>query len=324
MQGIFSTGVVAIIGATATLLGGCQESDRGPNDDVVIIEREHAMRRERDEQRPLPSRRDERTELPPPPFEDPPLVVHSPPEQREFLRAYDDVGRPTIAVFVNRSFVAEPLGKDVKGHGNELGTRSIDYEAMENILTDWLAADGRVEILSTTGVRERLSAGEARDLEDGDLKMNDETARRLDADVLVQVFARITKQTPEGPEVRLVSEAVNIRGGQSIGRAMVDVPAPLTKPQLNRYTRFVARKLMDGLTQTWTRMADEAPASRDDADRPAPQRRAVPNAPTTPRRPAAADPPTPATDRAVPEANTPPPPPAEVEEDRAPAPPANE
>ena len=35
-------------------------------------------------------------------------------------------------------------------------------------------------------------------------------------------------------------------------RAAVDVQPPLDKLQANKYTRFLARKLMDGMTTTWS------------------------------------------------------------------------
>jgi hypothetical protein len=45
---------------------------------------------------------------------------------------------------------------------------------------------------------------------------------------------------------------------------MVEVPPPLDKRQLNKYTRFLARKLMDGMTGSWRVAAAE--------DRAAPRR----------------------------------------------------
>jgi hypothetical protein len=92
-------------------------------------------------------------------------------------------------------------------------------------------------------------------------------AQQLETEVLVQVTAHPTKQTPNGLEVRLIGEALNIKGGQQIGRAVVDVAPPLEKTALNRYTRFVARKLMTDMTQAWT---SAEPARGGGADAPAP------------------------------------------------------
>jgi hypothetical protein len=69
---------------------------------------------------------------------------------------------------------------------------------------------------------------------------------------LIQVSAHPTRQTQNGLEIRLVGEALNIKGGQQIARAVVDMPPPLDKSTLNRYTRFVARKMMMDMTQAWS------------------------------------------------------------------------
>jgi hypothetical protein len=80
--------------------------------------------------------------------------------------------------------------------------------------------------------------------------------------------------------VRLVGEALNVKGGQQVARAVVDVPPPLEKATLNRYTRFMARKLMMDMTQTWT--SAEGPTTRPPAaPAPAPERPATPPGPDT-------------------------------------------
>lgn len=258
--------------------------------------------------------RDERDDLPPPPYQDVPLVAQAAPEQRAYVRAYESVGRPRIVVFVNRTLEGQlvPVNADepaavvertrradagvrvesretsrgggdrfygdrderertnrfeTQGPGqytdrtavylrpgqyDEVQARGIDYEAIENILTDWLAADGRVEIVSPISARDRMTDDQVKDLQSGRPRMSGEIAKLLDADILVQVQAKPTRQTRQGLEVRMIAEAVNIkRGGQSIARAVVDVPPPLDKPKINKFTRFLARKLMDGMIGTW-------------------------------------------------------------------------
>ena len=185
-------------------------------------------------------------DIPPPPFYDAPIVSQRTPELRAFVEAYEAVGRPRVMVFV-----AGDLGT---GARDDLALANIDYETMENILSDWFAADGRVELLSPTE-RQRLSRDEARNLQ-SDRPQRD---RAGGADVIVRVRAQQTRQTRQGDVVRLVAEAVNTDDGRSIGRAVVDIPPPLDKPQLNRYTRFTARRLMDQMTSTWRAMAAAGP-----------------------------------------------------------------
>jgi hypothetical protein len=335
--------LTVMLAAGAALAGGAGCADRRePEPRGRIVERPVRVPiREREEDKPLPDQA--RSQVPPPPYDDVPLVNQRPPEQRAFVDAYDSVGRPRILVFVNRTLEGEivpvnpqePLVSversrtsrgDVRiesrdtvrrddyyrrrddrdtdaryeargpaevrdrvdvylrpGEYDEADARALDYEAMENILTDWLAADGRVEVVSPVMARQRLTDEQVKDLTSGRPRVMGEIARQLDADVLVQVQAHPTRQTLRGLEVRVIAEAINVgRGGQSVARAVVEVPPPLDKPQLNKYTRFLARKLMDGMTGSWRAMAESdrnAPPPRggDDRDRPAPRDRTAPD-----------------------------------------------
>lgn len=250
-----------------------------------------------DQPKPLPDQpgMDDRDLLPAPPFEDPPLVSQKTPEQSRFEQAYGVVGRPRITVFVNRTLAGQemPANKEVAaapapradqrryddrryddrryedqhylrpGQYDEADARALDYQAVENILTDFLACQGTVEIMSPTMARQRLTDEQVKDLQSGRPRATREIAQQLDTDVLIQVSAHPTRQTPNGLEFRLVGEAINIKGGQQVGRAVVDIPPPLEKTTLNRYTRYMARKLMMDLTQSWTAVEPgrEAPAS---------------------------------------------------------------
>lgn len=302
------------------VVAGCRPRDPAgreplPRDDEPRRRWEPPVR-EREEPKPMPERAVGGV-VPPPPFDDVPLVSQRPPEQKAFVDAYEAIGRPRIVVFVNRTLEGElvpvtreaPLvsverrrsargdvavesrdyrnrddfyrGRDDRervdrfesrgpgeyrettevylrpGQYDEVDAREIDYETMENILIDWLAAGGNVEVISPVMARQRLTDQQVKDLQDGRPQAMSEVARQLDTDVLVQVQARPTRQTPRGLSVRVVAEAINVRGGQSIGRGVVEVPPPLDKPQLNRYTRFLARRLMDGMTGSWRAMASD-------------------------------------------------------------------
>jgi hypothetical protein len=182
------------------------------------------------------------------------------------------------------------------GEYDEVAARAMDYEAMENILTDWLAADGRVEVVSPVMARQRLTDQQVKELQEGRPRVMGEIARELDADILVQVQARPTRQTRRGLAVRVVTEAINVRnGGQSIARAVVEVPPPLDKPQLNRYTRFLGRRLMDGMANSWQALAEAG--ERDlDRDRPRDRDRGPERAPDVRDRQAPPPPPADARD----------------------------
>jgi hypothetical protein len=218
-----------------------------------------------DRAKPLPGP-DESAVHGPTPFYDEPLVVDTPPEAKAFVDSYRQVGKPRIVVFVNRGLdgqilpVTDPgkytTANDVylrPGQYDETKARQIDYEMMEVLLADWMSADNKVTIVSPTTVHRELTAQEQRDLQAGKPNALSDVGKRLDADVLIQVQAKPTKQTIAGGlETRVIAEAINIKGGESLARAAVDVVPPLDKVQTNRYTRFLARKLMDGMTSSWS------------------------------------------------------------------------
>ena len=290
--------MAAGVGLTLAAVG-CAESPPPVERVPVVAPSDSADgRRGYDRPKPLPeqARLYDRDLPPEPPFDDVPLVSQKTPEQASFEAAYRAVGKPRIAVFVNRTLEgeivpvnnAEPVvgiertrrttGDTTsdrrestkvylkRGEYDEAQARALDYEAVENILTDFLACQGTVEIISPTMARQRLTDEQVKELQSGRPRAMREIAQQLDTDVLIQVTAHPTRQTQYGLEFRLVGEAMNIKGGQQLGRAVVDVPPPLEKTTLNKYTRFVARKLMMDLTQSWTATdAGPGPGSRDAA-----------------------------------------------------------
>jgi hypothetical protein len=329
ISGLLISALTGLAGAGA--LAGC--SHREPPDRLERVRTDIPPRpyeppmRDREEIKPLPEAREYGGEVPPPPYDDVPLVNQRPPEQRAYVNAYEAVGRPRIAVFVNRTLEGElvpvnpegPLvtverrrtsrgdvsvesrdyrdrggyyGRDGResvdrfetrgpgeyrdttavylrpGEYDEVSASSIDYETLENILTDWLAADGRVEVVSPVMARQRLNDQQVKELQEGRPQALSEIARQLDTDVLVQVQAHPTVQTRRGLQVRVIAEAINVRGGQSVARAVVEVPPPLDKPQLNKYTRFLARRLMDGMSNSWRAMVSD-PGRQRELDRDA-------------------------------------------------------
>jgi len=285
--------------------------------------------------KPLP--RPEEPAVPPPPFDDVPLVSQEAPETAAFVRAYVDVGRPRLVIFVNRTLQGEILPvnpadptasvehtrsanagvtverrdtqssdgvyhsthseasdkTEFKGPGqykettavylkpgqyDEASAKSIDYEAVENILTDSLSGNGQVVLMSPTLVRQKLTDQQIKDLESGRPQVASEIVKQLGSDILIQFAAHPTKQTQHGLAVRLVGEAMNIRDGQSLGRVVVDIPPPLDKVEINKFTRYSARKLMHDMTMTWS----APPPTAGNATPPAPMEKQLPTAPPLP------------------------------------------
>ncbi len=202
-----------------------------------------------------------------PPFKDEALLTQAPPEQPAFTEAYAKVGNPRIALFVNRTLAGiatvppttpPDKGREQAGAGGiELPPPArIDYDAVETILTDWFAAGGKVSLVSA-----KLSEAQVQAVTKGEHNALKELSEKQQIDVLIFVQAAETKQTPRGVEVRLIGEAINTVGGESIGRAVVDAPPILEKRVINEYTRFMARKLMKDMTGTWNNAPQRAPVT---------------------------------------------------------------
>ena len=144
------------------------------------------------------------------------------------------------------------------GEYDEASARRIDYDAIENVMTDWMAAGGKTTLLSP-----HLTEAQNTGVRSGDRNVLRELGKDLGVDVLIHVQARPTSQTALGLQVRLIAEAINTQGGESIGRAFVDVPPPLEKTKINDYTRFLARKLMYDMTRTWSNPRPASPLQPD-------------------------------------------------------------
>lgn len=295
---------------TAATIAGCANTPPPPRVPVPSRDNRDVLR-EHDPVKPLPDHVYRGPDNGAVGFDDLPLLNQRPPEQRAFVDAYNRVGRPRIAIFVNRTLQGDivPVNDDQPlasvehtrrattgvtienrdivtnesrrgfqdrervdrfeatgpgeyrettdvylrpGQYDEVQAKALDYEAIENILTDWLASNGQVTVISPIMARQKLTPEQVKELESGLPQVLSEIAQQLGVDVLVQAQARPTRQSFDGLHVRLIAEAINIKGGDSVARAVVDIKPPLDKPQINTFTRYVARKLMDDMTGAWS------------------------------------------------------------------------
>ncbi|MDB5326445.1 MAG: hypothetical protein JWM57_2014, partial [Phycisphaerales bacterium] len=207
----------ALLGTLTAGLSGCASDDAPPPPRAAIPPTGTYTVNVEPEAKPLPS--------PDPafanrqPYSDEPIVTMPPPEQAAFVNTYNQVGRPRMTLFVNRTLagqivptnVGSPTGgtqrvreatgavkADVSaqqrdpwgrptgdqtdrfettgpatltdrtetylapGEYDEVSARRVDYDAIESVLSDWIAANGRVALISP-----RLSEGQMRQLEQG-------------------------------------------------------------------------------------------------------------------------------------------------------------
>lgn len=264
---------------------------------------------------------------PAPAFDDPPLVDQRLPEEAWFISSYNKVGRPKIAVFVNRTLDGNVVaGQSVPvsstdtirrstggvefsqsqhsgssdyysrqhqgtsesfksngpaeyhetnttflrpGQYDEADLQALDYSEIESQMTDWLHASGQVTLISPDFIRSKLSDSQVKDLQSGKANGLNDLGQATQADVLVQTQAHPTRR--EGQlVVLLIAEAVNVRGGESLAQASVEMPTPIDRYKLNNYTRFLARKLMHDMVGTWngTPAAGQPAASPEPASPP--------------------------------------------------------
>jgi hypothetical protein len=247
-------------------------------------------------------------EPPPPAFNDPPLVDQPLPEESWFVGTYNHVGRPRIAVFVNRGLDGSLIGESgqpvitentVQGSTGSVNVQSsdssgyygywyanharsneqfsstgpaeyhesttiylqpgqyddasmaaLDYQEMESLLADWISSNGQVTIVSPDFIRSHMSDQDVQALQAGKASGLDALSKNTNADVLIQITAHPVRRQDQ-VVVLLVAEAINVRGGESLAHASVEMPTPVDRYQLNNYTRFLARKIIHGMTNTW-------------------------------------------------------------------------
>jgi hypothetical protein len=249
------------------------------------------------------------SEPPPPAYDDPPLVDQQLPEEAWFVGTYNKVGRPRIAVFVNRSLDGNLIGDsgqpiittstvqssnaavDVQhsdssgyadwysynhahdsdqfkttgpaqynqsttvylhpGQYDDASLASLDYSEMESLLSDWIQCDGQVTLISPGFIRSKLTDQQVQDLQNGKGAALDDLSKDTGADVLIQVQAHPVRRNDQ-VVVLLVAEAINIRGGEQLAHGSVEMPTPVDRYALNNYTRFLARKIIHEMTNTWS------------------------------------------------------------------------
>jgi hypothetical protein len=275
--------VLIMLGAIGFLgLGGCDNSPP-PNRVPVPTTANPDQMRPADYVKPMPPE-DNRVDLrvpnqqipEPPPSSAAPVPNAStppPPEhsfadtQRDFLDAYKQVGQPKIVIFVNHTLqgqlvqpsapepwlaseppAPQPTPSLRPDQYDQASAGAVDYAAIENRLADWLGNNGKVAVTPPATVRQKLSDDQIKQLQTG----HADAAAALDADILIQVQAHPTQQTQRGLQLQLEVHAMNVKGGQAIAHATVDMEAPLDQAQIDGTTRTISRELMVDMIRTWT------------------------------------------------------------------------
>lgn len=107
------------------------------------------------------------------------------------------------------------------------------------VFTDWMRCEGAVTVLSERG---------------GDVA----------PDVVIEFHVDGGGDVEKRGALNLSARAVNASDRVLLGQAMVDLPVPADRQAINRYTRFLARKLMSDMSRTWSRAPSMPPSRRAD------------------------------------------------------------
>jgi len=258
---------ILFIGLLATGLWGCVDNSPPVARAMPPELGRDTYRREADYPKPLPD--GPRTTVavsPAAPTDETPGAdrsVENPPEDQAFLAVYNRVNKPKIVLYVNHNTDGNLLpaidprtGKMVnvidREVADDVDAGAIDYNLIESLLSDWLSCDGKVTIISAQDARNKLTEDQIKDLQAGKEAALAAVGESTQGHVLIQAQVRAVKKTDSGAVVRVYAEAMNVRGGDLLAQASLEVNPPLNRAQWNKAGQALARELMVGLTKTWS------------------------------------------------------------------------
>jgi hypothetical protein len=139
------------------------------------------------------------------------------------------------------------------------GASADDYEMIESSLVQYFDNSGKVQVKDSDAARAKLNREQILRVENGDPTAAQLLGTELQADVLIRVTAKPTVQSGNGGAIRLIAKAVTTTDARNLGSAMVDMPLPMSKPNINVYTRYLAGKLMGQMALKWAQPAEYDP-----------------------------------------------------------------
>jgi hypothetical protein len=186
----------------------------------------------------------------------PPGRSMSPAISQAYLESYDRVGRPRLLVLADRT---------------DPSSRSIvpgDYDTLERVIRDALAAEGQVAIVPSTATRV-LTDQQLKSVQAGDTKALADVGNQLHADVIILV--QVAPTAAEREERQITATARNARDAQQIAKAASSIPPPPQRRQLDFAGRLLAERLVDELAGAWENLSRIPPAAPATQPRPATQ-----------------------------------------------------
>jgi len=135
---------------------------------------------------------------------------------------------------------------------DEVGATKDDYEMIELSIVNYMDAGGRVQIKDADAARNKLDREKILRLENGDAAAWRLLSTELQTDILIQVKAVPTRQASSGAAIRLMCKAVSTTDARNLGTAVVDMPLPISKTNVNVFTRHLAEKMMQQMAEKWS------------------------------------------------------------------------
>ena len=183
-----------------------------------------------------------------------PSTLQPPAVSQAYLDAYDRVGRPRLLVLVERA--SQTPRSIVPG----------DYDTLERVIRDALAADGQVAMVPPAAARQ-LNQQQLTGVFAGDAKAIADAGDLLHADVIMQV--RVSPGASVREETQITATARNARDAQQIATAAASIPPPPQRRQIDFAGRLLAERVVDELAAAWDNLSRIPPAGA--ATQPAPQ-----------------------------------------------------
>ncbi len=158
------------------------------------------------------------------------------------------------ATYTSSTIVKRPTDKvDV------FGATPDDYQMIEASIVRYFDNSGKVRVQDSEAARAKLTREQILRLENSDPAASRLLATELQADVLVRVTAKPTTQATGGAAIRLMAKAVATTDARNLGTAFVDMPLPMTKTNINVFTRYLSEELMGQMAQKWSLPAEYDP-----------------------------------------------------------------
>ena len=172
-----------------------------------------------------------------------------------------NINRNTSSSFTTggpATYTASTVVKKPTDKYDIFGATSDDYDMNEASLVQYFDNSGKVRVQDSEAARAKLTREQVLRLENGDPAANRLLAVELQADVLVRVTAKPTTQA-NGPAIRLIAKAVSTTDARNMGTTTVDMPLPMSKTNINVYTRYLAGQLMGQMALKWAQPPEYDP-----------------------------------------------------------------